>query len=464
VNASALLRPRRWPLALRVPLIVAGLMVAVAAVTSQGVLGRLARDQERHLAELSAAYLDGLATALQPAAVRRDVWEAFDALDRARGRYAALHPGLAAFVLPDGTVLAASEPRTLPLGARLPPVVAERAAEAAARGTPVLDETRGLATLGRDLAEGGIPLGRIVAEADIAPLLAERSAVSRTLLLVNGALTLLFAGLGFWLVRRLLRPLEVLRRQVTEGGETGHVKPLPDRTVARAGPEFAALFRAWNRTAAAVAEREEMTARLAEEERFAQLGKLASGMAHEVNNPLGGLLTAVDTLATHGADETVREASVAFLRRGLDDIRNVVRASLVTYKGRPGDGRLRREDLDDLRVLVRHEMDRRSLRLNWENRLPEECGADRTLTRQIVLNLLLNACAASPFGAVVRVRAGIEPDGIVAIEVADAGGGLPRAARALLDNPASSPPEGGGLGLWIAIRPLISAGSCVAQS
>jgi signal transduction histidine kinase len=361
-----------------VPLLVAALMVAVAAVIGQGVLHRLARDQERHLAELSAAYLDGLATALQPAAVRRDVWEAFDALDRARGRYAALRPGHALLALPDGTVLAASEPRRFPVGNALPAPLAARAAEAAHRGAPVLDESRARATLGRDLLEGDIKVGRIVAEVDIAPLLAERAEVRNTLLMANGVLTLVFAALGFWLVRRLLRPLEMLRAQAAAGGETGRIRPLPARAIAGVGPEFAALFRAWNRTAAAVDEREAMATRLAEEERYAQLGKLASGMAHEVNNPLAGLLTAVDTLATHGDDPRVRETSVGFLRRGLDDIRNVVRASLVTYKGRPGDGPLRRGDLDDLRLLVRHEVDRRGLRLAWDNALPEESGADRT--------------------------------------------------------------------------------------
>lgn len=142
--------------------------------------------------------------------------------------------------------------------------LAAGAAPATSRNAPVPDESRARAALGRDLAEGGIALGRIVAAVSIAPLLAARAEARNTLLLANAALTVLFAALGFWLVRRLLRPLELLRAQVAAGNETGRVRPLPERAVADVGPEFAALFRARNRTAAAVEERGAMAIRMAE--------------------------------------------------------------------------------------------------------------------------------------------------------------------------------------------------------
>jgi two-component system OmpR family sensor kinase len=456
--------PGRWPLALRVPLLAAGLVIAVAVVVSHGVLERLARDQQRHLSELAATYLDGLATALQPAAVRRDVWEAFDVLDRARQRDTGLHPLATALVLPDGTVLAAADPRALPSGAALPAELAAAAEAAAAAAAPRLDEAQARAVLARDLREGDVLLGRIVAELDIAPLLAERAEVRQALLLVNSALTLGLAAVGFGLVRRLMRPLELLRAHAAASAAAGgRLVPVPEAEARRFGPEFAALFAAWNRTAGTAAEREALAERLAEEERYALLGKLASGMAHEVNNPLGGMMMAVDTIATHGADPAVREASVGFLRRGLADIRNVVRASLVTYKGRVGDGPLLREDLDDLRHLIRHEVTRRGLVLEWENTLPERSRVDRTLVRQVALNLLLNAAAASPQGATLRLEARPLPNGGVRIEVADAGPGLPPEAARLLEISDAPPPAGGGLGLWTALRLANGAGGRVER-
>ena len=77
-------RVANWPLAWKVPLLAAGLLIGVAFVISQIVLNRLESDQETNLRHLTSAYLDGLSTAVLRSAIHADVWETFDALDRAR--------------------------------------------------------------------------------------------------------------------------------------------------------------------------------------------------------------------------------------------------------------------------------------------------------------------------------------------------------------------------------------------
>ena len=76
-------RVANWPLAWKAPLLAAGLLIGVAFVISQIVLNRLESDQENNLRHLTSAYLDGLSTAVLRSAIHADVWETFDALDRA---------------------------------------------------------------------------------------------------------------------------------------------------------------------------------------------------------------------------------------------------------------------------------------------------------------------------------------------------------------------------------------------
>jgi hypothetical protein len=171
-------RITNWPLTLKVPLLAAGLMIGVAVVISQIVLHRLEADQENSLRQLTAAYLDGLSAAVLPAATRADVWEAFDALDRARGRYTGLKVLFAIVTLPNGNVLAASEPVRFPVQSVVPADVARRFSK---QSGLVIDDNAGRAWLARSLREEGFSVGRILAEIDISELLRVRRQLVWTL-------------------------------------------------------------------------------------------------------------------------------------------------------------------------------------------------------------------------------------------------------------------------------------------
>ncbi|WP_374371307.1 sensor histidine kinase [Dongia sp.] len=437
------------PLALRVPLLVALLMALVAIAISQVVLSRLAREQEESLRGLSTAFMDGVATAATPGLLRQDIWETFDSLDRARRQYGAINVLYVIVILPDGQVLASSEPERYPATSALPPDLAALVAG----GRPLLiDDDLGRAWTIRDIEQESYQIGTVLAEIDIKDILAIRQEVLWTLIFVNGALTAVFSLSGYLLVRRMVRPISLIQQHLATV-QSGQPQPITDRDIQAAGPEYRDLYRRFNDMIRSQAEREAFAAELANQEKMAMLGRLASGMAHEVNNPLGGLMNAVDTLDVHGDRENVRRRTIDLLRRGLAGIQNVVRAALVTYKSAPGHARLSRADLEDLPFLIQHETGAKHLTLDWQNDIEGDLPVDAPAIRQIALNLLLNACAASSLRGAIRFRAWADHHQLV-ISVSDDGPGLPEVAYRAVEAGSSGEgvPDGLGLGLWTAAR------------
>lgn len=466
-----------WKASLRVkvPAVVLAFMAMVAFFVSERVLSRLAETQSRHLGDLATVYLDGLATALVAPVVREDVWEVFDILDRSRQTHAGLKPTLTVVATPDGRVLASSEPRVVSSRSALPPTFLTGGT--AAPAVAIRDQDA-QAVARRDLASGGQVVGSVHASFDITPLLAERRSVLVALIATNGALTLLLAAAAWLTVQRMMRPVSVLAAHLEAGAERT-VEPIPPASVETAPGEFGRLFTAFNAMAQAVREREDLSRQLAEEERLASLGRLASGMAHEINNPLGGILNAVDTLKQHGARPEVRGRALNLIERGLKGIRDVVRTTLVTYRTDHGTPRsLQPEDLEDLRLLIGPEVRRKSLTVNWSNGRYGELPLPASAVRQILLNLLLNASSATPAGGAISLAAGVEAGSFVA-RVSDEGPGLGTDQQRFLEGAEELPPPsagGAGLGLWmirrllkevdgtIAIRPRDPTGTtiCVA--
>lgn len=441
-------RFRALPVTLRVPIVAATLMILLGLIASQGVLWALGRVQASRLGETARLHVEGLSVALGPSVLRQDVWEVYDILDRARAAYDG-HRLLMTVVADDrGRVLAATDPRRAPVGDAVAAHEAGAVAPEAVRmtGEPVLRVIAPLMLQGREV-------GRIVTELDVTDLLAERRQVALWLLFGNAAATALLAFGGWLAVARILRPVGVLVRAMDD--PRGAPRPIPEAEIPRGDPGLARLFATYNRMATAVEARAEAERRLAERERFVSLGRLASSLAHEVNNPLGGLLTAADTIRSYADRPEVVRRSADLMLRGLNHLREVARAILDQHRLDRAGQPLRPEDFEDLRLLFEPEAQSRRQRLDWRI----EAGA-RMLgrlpaapVRQVALNLLLNAGAAAGPGG--RVGFAVTNGGDrLAIAVRDTGGGLAPSdlARLMASGPV---PQGGGVGLRI-VRDIVA--------
>jgi signal transduction histidine kinase len=239
--------------------------------------------------------------------------------------------------------------------------------------------------------------------------------------------------------------------------------PIPEDIVAQTRGEFGRLFRGYNALVRSMKEREELAKRLAEDKRLGSLGRLASALAHEINNPLGGLFNAVSTLKSHGYLVNVRDVSLGLLERGLIGIRDVVRTTLTVYRTDAVARDILPADINDLGLLIAPEAKRKSVEIVIDNTLTGVVRLPSTPIRQAVLNLILNAVAAAPAGSKVWVSADATKERL-AIAVMDRGPGLPpRAADVLTGHSAAPAPlDGGGLGLWTISRLVADVGGSIA--
>jgi len=198
----------------------------------------------------------------------------------------------------------------------------------------------------------------------------------------------------------------------------------------------------------------ERTEQLVQSARFATIGRLASGVGHEINNPLQGILSHLGTVKAGLSDEKANE-SVEVIRVAVKRIAGVVKQLRELHQSH-GQKR-KRIDVNaivrDTARLFQAPLRELSIRINQElaDESPKALGAEAGL-HQVLANLVLNAQDAMPDGGRLTLATRIV-DQSVEITVADTGHGiaedfLPRVFEPFVTT--KSPGKGTGLGLAIA--------------
>lgn len=199
-------------------------------------------------------------------------------------------------------------------------------------------------------------------------------------------------------------------------------------------------------------------------QRLESLGRLAGGIAHDLNNVLTPILTAVDLLRVE-EDPVERERSLATIESSARRGAAMVRQVLAFARGGGGGERKpvdMRRVIDDVRRIL-EETFPKDITVQVEGRSRLVLG-DATQLHQVLMNLCLNARDAMPHGGLLAIRvddevldevyAGMNPQArpgrFVRITVADSGSGIPPGVLDRLFEPFFTTKEQGkgtGLGL-----------------
>ena len=200
-------------------------------------------------------------------------------------------------------------------------------------------------------------------------------------------------------------------------------------------------------------EKLQFDSQLAEYEKYASLAQLALGAAHEINNPLLGILSHLELERKHASGE--RRIEIEQCIEGAKRISSAVRG-LLDY-ARPGPLLLGKVNLFKLVAetlkFVEHQPMFRHITL--ANRVPLDLPAitaDVNQLSQILMNLLLNAAQATPPGGDITISAGLERSaGIIELRVRDSGSGIPADILPHVFEPFFTTKRGKGTGLGLSI-------------
>jgi two-component system, NtrC family, sensor kinase len=448
------MRFRDLSLSVTIPIRVTAMVVATAVAVTAILLWREYEELRRDLANSSASLGSLLATSLVAPLTHDDLWRAFEiARSPVAGTAAAssMTPRHVTVLDAQRKVYVSSDPLRFPHGA------------SAAWAVPFEDPARGfLETAEGDLLSvtavtaDGVQLGFLVlgySNAQFQPRFAD---LLRRAVLGTAAVLAVLLPLSWLHGRRTAAPLLGFAREMERiGRRSAHV---PEPEAAASGDELARVGESFRRMVAAIEEKERLERQVVVADRLAAIGRVAAGVAHEINNPLGGMLNALNTYRRHGQADPVAARTADLLERGLLQIRDTVRALLV--EAQAGSHPLTREDVEDARTLAL--TNGKAVRLRWHNDLHGTIGLPSTLVRQVLLNLLLNAEHAVGGGGEVGCRVGCS-DGRLRIVVCNDGAHIaPERLPHLFEPFAVEDAEGRGLGLWVTYQIVRELGGSIA--
>lgn len=192
-----------------------------------------------------------------------------------------------------------------------------------------------------------------------------------------------------------------------------------------------------------------------QQEKMAAIGMLAGGVAHEINNPLGGILAFTQLIMRDLKSEDPLKSDLSEIERAAVRCKKIV-ADLLDFSRASSGKDIQNLDInvliEKIVPFIKAEIKALNidLKLETEKNLPSIYGNANRL-QQVVLNLLTNACQAMPSGGNLFVKT-YANNGRVCVEVEDTGCGISKENISKVFDPFfTTKPAGKGTGLGLSI-------------
>ncbi|MBX3370877.1 MAG: PAS domain S-box protein [Nitrospira sp.] len=217
-----------------------------------------------------------------------------------------------------------------------------------------------------------------------------------------------------------------------------------------------------------ITERKRLQAQLRRTERVAELGTVASGMAHEIGTPMNVILGRAEYLMERTKEESVKKGLQTIISQ-VERITRVMNQLLAFARRRPVEHRALdlRQTIEDNVEIFQERLSHNHITV--ETSFADACPfvhADADQMSQVLINLVMNAIHAMPQGGILRLTLAPMPDrGMVTLTISDTGHGMPQEVIAKIFDPFFTTKEfgkGTGLGLTV-VRGIIEEHSGTIQ-
>ncbi len=165
---------------------------------------------------------------------------------------------------------------------------------------------------------------------------------------------------------------------------------------------------------------------LLQSEKLAAMGKLTSQIAHELNNPLYGIMNTLELLKTEVSPESKRRKILDMALSETVRLTDLLRKMLSFSKPDEEDKQVADVNtiIDEILLLVRKQLQENSIRISSSfSEDLEKVYASKNQLRQVFLNMFSNARDAMPDGGTLSIKT-LAKDGRIHIEISDTGTGI----------------------------------------